>query len=113
MKAADDASTVKRAFEFALEHSKSPPQPKSPYKAGIAGYDNWISALETGKVGGFGNAYNAVVWNECRGFAVQFLKEAKERLDNELNTLFDEAIEYYGTTAVNLEGFPRSKHQGR
>ncbi len=106
-KAADDAYTVKSAFEFVLEYSKSPPQPKNPYKAGIAGYDNWISALETGKVNGFGNAFNAVVWNECRGFAVQFLKEAKERLGNDLSPLFDEAIEYYGTTAVNLEGLSK------
>lgn len=102
--ASDDATTVKDAFSFVLEHSKSPEKWVFPkYKAGLAGFDNWIHALETGKADGFGVAYNAVVWSECRGFAVRFLKEAKERLGDELSPLFDEAMEHYKVVAESLK----------
>ncbi len=102
--AADDIKTVKDALEFALEHAKSPAKWIYPkYKAGIAGFDNWINALEIGKADNFGMAYNSAVWSECRGFAVQFLKEAKERLDDKFSSLFDEAIGHYEVVAQNLE----------
>lgn len=104
-KAADDRTTVKEALQFALEHSKNPEKWIFPkYKAGLAGYDLWIKALETEKADGFGMAYNAAVWNECRQYAVQFLKEAKERIgDESLNPLFDEAIGHYEVVARNLK----------
>ena len=102
--APDDVTAVKEAFRLVLEHSKSPEKWIFPkYKAGLAGFDNWMAALEAGKADGLGVAYNAVVWSECRGFAVQFLKETKERLGGELGTLFDEAIEHYRVVAENLE----------
>ena len=100
---ADDATAVKEALEFALEISESPPKWIFPkYKAGVAGFDNWIRALETGEADGFGNAYSAVVWNECRGFAVEFLKEAKQRIGGDVCSLFDEAIGHYSTVSENL-----------
>ena len=47
--------------------------------------------------------YNAAVWCECRHFAVEFLKEAKERLnDFKLDPLFDEAISHYDVVARQL-----------
>jgi hypothetical protein len=99
----DEVKTVKDAFEFVLEHSKSPTKWIFPkYKAGLAGFDNWIQALENGSADGFGMAYNSAVWCECRMFAVEFLKEAKERLDEKFNTLFDQAIPHYETVAQNL-----------
>ncbi len=109
--AADDLRTVKEAFEFALEHSQSPSKWIFPkYKAGLAGFDNWIRALEANKVDRFGMAYNAAVWNECRDFAVRFLKEAKERIDGKLSPLFDEATSHYEMVAHCLnnvsEAFP-------
>ncbi len=101
--AADDARTVKEALGFALEHSKSPAKWIYPkYKAGLAGYDNWISALENGKAHRFGMAYNAAVWSECRNFAVQFLREAKERLGGKLGEPFDEATRHYEAVAQEL-----------
>jgi hypothetical protein len=110
---ADDVKTVKEAFRFVLEHSESPAKWIFPkYKAGLAGYDNWRHALKTGKADGFGMAYNAVVWSECRNFAVEFLKEANERLrmDGELKLLFEEALGHYEIVAQNLrkvsETFP-------
>jgi len=103
----NDKKTVKDAFTFALEHSQSPAKWILPeYQAGLAGYDTWIKALETGKAEGFGMAYNAAVWSECREFAVPFLIEAKERLNGtkkKIRSLFDEAIEHYSLVAGYLK----------
>jgi len=108
---ADDRTTVKEAFRFVSQHADTPDKWMFPkYKTGIAGYDNWIDALEEGKANGFGNAYNAVVWHECRGFAVDFLKEAKKRLGTENASLYEEAVRSYKAVADNLkkvyEAFP-------
>ena len=109
--AADDVQTVKEALAFAVEHATSPAKWIFPkYKAGLAGYDNWIRALEGGTADGFGMAYNAAVWAECRGYAVLFLQEAKERLEGRAAAAFDEAIERYQVVHENLqtvtEAFP-------
>ena len=99
----EDVKTVREAFRFALEHSKNPPKWTYPkYKAGLDGYENWINALQEDKAQGFGMAYNSSVWGECRRFAVEFLKEAKDRLDKRLNSLFDRATENYQKVAQNL-----------
>jgi len=109
--ATDDIRTVKEAFQFVLEHSKSPAKWIFPkYRAGLAGFDNWIHALESGEAHGFGMAYNAAVWGECRNFAVQFLKEAQERIGGRSDALFEEAVGHYEMVAQNLtkvsETFP-------
>ena len=101
--AADDIKTVKEAIAFVLEHSTSPAKWIFPkYKAGVAGFDNWIQAVDTKKADGFGMAYNAQVWSECRDFAVAFLREAKDRLGRKWAGLFDEAIGHYEVGAANL-----------
>lgn len=102
--AADDATTIKEALEFALEHARSPGKWVFPrYKTGLDGYDNWINALDAGTVHGHGMAYNTVVWSECRAYAVQFLLEARERLDDSrYNTLFEEAARQYEIVYENL-----------
>ena len=101
--AADDIKTIKESLQFALEHSESPAKWIYPnYKSGLAGFDTWIQALENGKAIGFGMAYNAAVWSECRGFAVGFLREAKKRV-GKLDSLFDGAVGYYETVAQNLK----------
>jgi hypothetical protein len=103
-KPATDKKLVCDAFKYALEVSRNPDGwTGPPYDMGLAGYDLWIKALEEGKAGGFGNSYNAQVWSECRRHAVEFLKEAKNRLDDEqLNPLLDEAVSHYGKVAENL-----------
>jgi len=102
--AADDVQTVKEALAFTLEHATSPSKWIFPkYKAGLAGYDTWIRALEGGTADGFGMAYNAAVWCECRGYAVLFLQEVKERLGRQAAALFDEAIERYQVVHENLK----------
>ena len=42
-----------------------------------------------------GHEYNTMCWHECREMAVEFLKEAKTRLNGKLDSIFDEAIEQY------------------
>jgi len=102
--AADDITTVKEALTFALEHSKSPARWTYPkYEAGLAGFDLWIRALGTGTADGFGMAYNAAVWAECRRFAVHFLGEARERIGGRVGALLDEAAAHYETVALSLE----------
>ena len=101
--AADDRTTVREALTFALAFAESPPKWVLPkYKAGPAGFDNWIKALESGPADSFGAAYNAQVWHECREFAVKFLEEAKERL-GEPAASFDEAIKHYRSVAAELK----------
>jgi hypothetical protein len=90
---ADDPATVKQALEFALEFGKKWVFERA--KAGPEGFDNWIAALDSGEPHPLGAAYNAAVWHECRHYAVEFLKEAKERLDEKLSSLFDKAISHY------------------
>lgn len=70
---------------------------------GLAGYDLWIETMEAGKAGRFGLGYNAAVWAESRRFAVEFLKEAKQKLDADLHPLFDRAITQYQTVALRLK----------
>lgn len=103
-KPVDDALTIKEAFTFALEHSKNPKKWIYPkYKSGIAGYDTWISALETNTADGFGNAYNIAVWHECRQNAVNFLIEIKKRLNDDFAPLLDESISQYEKVAENFD----------
>ena len=109
--AADDVKTVREALAFALEHAAGPAKWIVPdYKAGLRGYDNWIQSLEDGTADGFGTAYNAVVWSECRSYAVRFLQEAKQRLGGQATALFDQAMGQYRVVAESLvavaEAFP-------
>jgi hypothetical protein len=43
------------------------------------------------------------VWNECRGHAVVFLKEAKSKLPGSTDALFDEAIAHYTRVHEQLQ----------
>ena len=109
----DDTTTIKQALEFALEHAKGPEKWVYPdYRAGIAGYGNWIQTVENGTATEHGMSYNTAVWNECRGFAVAFLEEARERLDGRSGPLFDEAVEHYQTVQQNARSatFYRDVH---
>jgi hypothetical protein len=102
--AADDRQTVREALAFALEHATGPEKwIFSNYRAGLTRYDNWIASVQEGTASAFGLAYNAAVWSECRGYAVQFLREARERIDGEARELLDEAIRHYGQVSDSLE----------
>ena len=99
-----DRQVVKEALLFATQYAKSPEKwTHSNYKGGLAAYDLWIEALQKNKADGFGMAFNAAVWAECRSHATDFLREAKERLDNSLSSLFDDAIGHYEEVSRNLK----------
>lgn len=101
--AADDATTVKEAFEFALQHAQGPKKWVFPnYKAGLAGFDKWIETVHAGEATDIGMAYNAGVWWECRSLAIWFLGEARQRLNGKLRPLLDEAIDAYSPVAARL-----------
>jgi len=98
-----DATIVKEALEFALEHSQGPEKWIFPnYKAGLAGFDSWINTLNKGEATGVGMAYNASTWLECRSMACLFLREAMYRLDGKVRSLLDEASNAYYPVVDNL-----------
>jgi len=100
---ADDVTTVKEALENVLNHSKNQKEWIYPtYNAGIEGFDAWIKAVENGSAAAFGNAYNAACWAECRRYGVEFLQEAKIRLDGRAQSLFEEAKGHYEVVAQKL-----------
>ena len=101
---ADSATVVRDALAAALEHARNPEAwIFSGYKSGLAGYDAWIGAVESGRAGAMGMWYNAAVWEECRRYGVEFLEEAKGRLDIGLRPLVDEALIHYRAVAEQLK----------
>jgi hypothetical protein len=107
-KPADDRTVVRDAIRFAIEHSQGKGS-QYEWHTGLAGYDTWIKALtdeealKQNKIIGFGMGYNAACWSETRKYAVAFLKEARQRLDDpKLDPLFDEAIGHYSTVSTGL-----------
>ena len=99
---ADVRRTVHDALSYALDvgHNRIKWTDRT---GGLDGYAVWIEAMETGKAGRFGLGYNAAVWAESRKFAVEFLEEARQRLDDGLHALFERAISQYDIVARNLK----------
>lgn len=100
---AEDVRTVREALAFAVEHARTESQPDDVYRAGLAGYDQWMRALQSGKADTWGAAYNAACYLECREAAVGFLQQSKERLGDGHAALFDDAIRYYQAVVASLE----------
>ena len=100
----DDSTVVKSAFDFVIKHSTNPVEwsVAEKYKTGLAGFDQWIKAVSNGSADGFGLGYNSTVWAECRRVAVEFLREANDRLGDATKDLFNEAIGYYEIVADSL-----------
>ncbi|MHC4435077.1 MAG: hypothetical protein ACYTBS_24850, partial [Planctomycetota bacterium] len=99
---ADAAKTVRDALTCALDLANNR-RKWTDRTGGLAGYDEWIRAMEAGIADRFGLGYNAAVWAESRRFAVDFLAEARGRLDDGLGPLFDAAIEHYSRVAASLK----------
>jgi hypothetical protein len=99
---ADVRSTVRDAFSYALDVGRNRIK-WTDNAGGLDGYATWIETMEKGRAGRFGLGYNAAVWAESRKYAVEFLKEAKQRLDDDLHPLFDRAIPQYETVARSLK----------
>ena len=102
----DDRTAVRDALSFALRHADNPSDwIYDGYRSGVAGFDNWINAVASGTASLIGMGYNAAVWSECRRFAVEFLKESKDRIaagSERLSTAFDEAVSNYSTVSSSL-----------
>jgi hypothetical protein len=93
---ASDTQVLEESLTFALIHAADTGRWVLPhYTAGLAGYETWVDALRNGRAEAVGMAYNAAVWNECRGYAVQFLQEAQERLRGSTAEMLTEAISHY------------------
>ncbi len=101
----DDRKAVQEALSYALEHGLTPEKYTDPRCfGGLQGYDAWIRSVEKGLAAAFGLAFNTVVWTECRRFAVAFLREARQRLnDVGLNPLMDKAIDHYEIVCQKLD----------
>ena len=50
-----------------------------------------------------GMGYNSVVWAECRRYAVDFLKEAQDRVGDGRGELFQEGIDHYRQVSQSLK----------
>jgi hypothetical protein len=100
---ADVRQTVRDALSFALDvgHNR---RKWTDRTGGLDGYTVWIEAMREGRAGRFGLGYNAAVWAESRKFAVEFLQEARQRLQDGLHALLDQAIAQYEIVARNLKG---------
>ena len=102
--ASADATTVHQALTAVLEHAGNPEAWIFPkYRSGLAAYDLWIRSLESGTASAMGMWYNAAVWEECRRYGVEFLRETKQRLDVGLGPLLDEALVHYQVVAEQLK----------
>lgn len=111
-------STVKAALAWAVNFGArgdaDDPFRQPAYVSGLAGYDQWIRALDDPQAyqgDAIGAMYNAQVWRECRRQAVAFLREAQAKLaDPALDPLFAAAIKHYGRVEQKLgivcEQFP-------
>jgi hypothetical protein len=106
---ADDRTTVRQALQFALEVAAGRHGHGGEYATGLAGYDRWIAALAEPEAmladsgAGFGLAYNASCWAECRRHAAAFLAEARQRLgDRALDADLEQAGARYAAVAAQL-----------
>ena len=109
--AADERVLLREAIRVALDnaagmHVDDPDR----YRAGLNAYDAWIDALaledplQADKVMGFGCAYNAAVWADCRRQVPVFLEEMGERLDeDEFLPLLHKAIDAYSQVAAAMD----------
>lgn len=99
----EEPRAIAEALRFAVEFAAHPEKwTADKYRGGPAGYDAWMNALEAGKADGFGMAYNAIAWEECREQAVAFLKEAQLQCAGDFRALFDDAVGHYRTVANEL-----------
>lgn len=96
---------VKDALTTVIQHSATPNGWFSHlgYATGPAGYDLWAEALEKGTAIRDGHSFNTDAWWECRKMAVDFLKEARQRLPGRCGAAFGEAIAHYATVCDCLQ----------
>ena len=101
--AAPAAKVVKDGLAFALKHAQNPREwIGTQARSGPAAWAYWAEALESGEAKRDHHSYNLGLWLECREMAVEFLQEAKERLPERCEGLFDEAAAHYAVVCERL-----------
>lgn len=78
-----------------------PTQPQ--YAFGLAAYERWINALESGSADPQGNAYNAQCWAEARRLAAAFLIRISERDEQIGDSLRCYAMQYTAVAEALVE----------
>ena len=105
----DPQKAIREALTKVLYHSTNPKDIIYPnYRSGLKGYDWWISAVQDGSALSMGHSYNAVVWAECRKYAVEFLKEARRYLSGTTRKLIDDARDSYEIVSNNLQNIQKT-----
>ncbi len=107
----DERLLLREAIRIALDNAAGKHLDNAEtYRAGLDAYDTWIDALtmeaplQADKAMGFGCAYNAAVWADCRRQVPVFLGEMGERLDDqELQPLLDKATDAYTQVATAMD----------
>lgn len=100
---ADDLTALRDAMRFGIEFAEGGRETDSPKtSSGLAAYDRWINELQAGEPNPVGQAYNARVWQECREMASEFLRAAKDRIEDDPMELFL-AIDAYDRCADELQ----------
>jgi hypothetical protein len=101
---ARDEIIIKEALAFALAFNQGSDKWVLPdYLAGNTAYQAWIDAVSSGKAASMGHAYNAAVWEECRRYAADFLREAQTRVPGAADAPFEGAIQSYTEAADRLK----------
>ncbi|NQU42994.1 hypothetical protein HQ520_06900 [bacterium] len=111
---ADDIKTVREALQFAVDLARNGKEYLLDWNrewadAGLSAYDRWAQELHTGQPDELGMPYNAACWAECRHFAVEFLKEATQKLiengpiASQHRPLFDSAVTHYAMVEAKLK----------
>ncbi|PTM57868.1 RNA polymerase sigma factor [Desmospora activa] len=74
-KPVDKKHAFLQALTMAVEHAYGKEPALRGFVQGVAAYDTWIEAFESGTVDPFGNSYNVAVAADARRFATHFLLE--------------------------------------
>jgi len=100
--------TLTETLSFAVKYARDAKPWTDPHSAaGLNGYDFWISELESLHAAQFGNAFNAVVWRECRQQAAAFLEEVcrDSEMPGPVKEHLERAAKHYGEVAAGLSQF--------
>jgi beta-lactamase regulating signal transducer with metallopeptidase domain/RimJ/RimL family protein N-acetyltransferase len=103
--AGPDDEAVRAALETVLERAATRTgwTVEGDYVSGPEAFDLWADELESGRALLESHAWNAHFWHEYRLMAVQFLKEAKQRLPGRADAAFDDAVSHYTVVRDSLE----------
>jgi len=102
---AADEKVIKDSLTKVIQQSATPNGWFSApgYATGPAAYDLWAEAVENGQAIRDGHSYNAACWLECREMAVDFLRQAQQKLSRKFTSDLCEATVLYETVVTNLQ----------